>query len=106
MGFTVKERVLRRVLRRGSENPRTPPCRVRPLRRAPYHEKESERWWQSHDDEGMLPMTRGKKNALELCTEVATNAFRVSPLGFATSLHIFRNVLEKTLFSFIRLWGK
>ena len=39
MGFTVK-RVLRRVLRRGSEKggfqkvPGTPPCRVRPLRRA------------------------------------------------------------------------
>ena len=36
------KRVLRRVLRRGSEKggfqkvPRTPPCRVRPLRRAPY----------------------------------------------------------------------
>ena len=43
MGFTVK-RVPRRVLRRGSEKggfqkvPSRPPCRVRPVRRAPY-------WW-------------------------------------------------------------
>ena len=41
MGFTMK-RVLRRVLKRGSEKggfqkvPTTPPWRVRPLRRAPY----------------------------------------------------------------------
>ena len=41
MGFTVKkgsEKVLRRGSGKGGfqKVPRTPPCRVRPLRRAPY----------------------------------------------------------------------